>query len=197
MANDRARGMWLLGLIGLFSLAVAVGLVALRPEGTPLGLTARIAALMGYQAVFWAIVSSAYVKQVYRLFGRSFVKIHHALSIGGLVWLTLHPLAAALDFASAQILLPQFDSLAVFFRWGGPPALYLLAAAALTAALRRTFDWRWRQIHLLNYIAFWLGTIHAVLLGTDLQSLGLRAVAIAMGGVVTFAFARRHLVKPN
>jgi len=94
---------------------------------------------------------------------------------------------------SLGVLLPRFDSWRVFLQLGGRPAWYLIAAAALAAALRRVIGQRWRAIHLLNYAAFLLGTVHAILIGTDFQQPVIKAVAIIMAIVVVATLIQKQL----
>ena len=83
---------WYLILVGVVALILVSGLISLRPHGTPLHWLIRGAALMGYLAVFLSVLSSAYMRQLIRLFGRPFIKVHHILSVTGLVAL-IRPLA--------------------------------------------------------------------------------------------------------
>jgi DMSO/TMAO reductase YedYZ heme-binding membrane subunit len=183
---------WYLVLIGIVALILVSGLMTLRPHRTPLNWLIRGAALMGYLAVFLSIVSSAYMRQVIRLFGRPFVKVHHVLSVTGLVLVTLHPLGAAIDAGSLRVFLPRFDSWVVFLELGGRPAWYLIAAASLAAVLRKTIGRNWRMIHFLNYVAFLLVTAHANMIGTDFQHTIVKAVSVALALVVVVIFIQKR-----
>jgi hypothetical protein len=77
-------------------------LVAWRTQGTLLRWIVRDLALLGYIAVFLAIVSSYYKKEVMAIFGHSFVDAHHMLSVTGAVLLTCHPIGVSMLAASAQ-----------------------------------------------------------------------------------------------
>jgi len=193
--RKRAQRIWLLIPVGAAMLALAIGLVGLQSSGSLLNRLTRGAALLGYQALFLAILSSAFMKRMLRIFGRPFIKVHHTLSATGLTLLTLHPVGVAISAASARVLLPQFESPIAFLRWGGAPALLLFAVAASAALLRRTVGQRWRTVHYLVYLAFWLGTVHGMLLGTDLQSGVVRAVPISLAIAVLFLLVRSRLVK--
>jgi DMSO/TMAO reductase YedYZ heme-binding membrane subunit len=145
-----------------------------------------------------SILSSAYIRWLVGVFGRPFIKVHHLLSIAGLVLVALHPVGVMLDGGSASVLLPRFDSLLAFLQWGGPPALYLMGIAALTAALRRLIGKSWRTIHFLSYVAFLLATFHATMLGTEFtgggaQSVIARIVAILMAVAVAATFIQKRL----
>jgi predicted ferric reductase len=147
---------------------------------------------MGYTAIFLSAVSSAYMRQVYRTFGRPFIKVHHILSVTGLVLVTLHPLGAAIDAASPNVFLPRFDSWATFLELGGRPAWYLIAIASLVAVLRKTIGRNWRAIHFLNYVAFLLATVHAIMIGTDFQQPIVRAVPVALALVIVVIFIQKR-----
>ncbi len=101
-------------------------------------LGVRVTALMGYFCVFGAIVTSAYLRQVVRWFGRPFIKVHHILSITGLVLVTIHPLTVAWRALSLSVFVPAVDSWYRFLALGGRPAWYLLIVGTLAAILRGT-----------------------------------------------------------
>lgn len=190
--KSRPNSTWYLGLVGVVALVVVGGLISLRPYGRPLNWGIRGAALLGYLFIFFAIVSSAYMRRLVRIFGRPFIKVHHALSVTGLILLTLHPLGVALQSASLHVFLPQFDSWSVFLQLGGRPAWYLIGVASLAAALRKTLGQRWRLIHFLNYIAFLLGTVHAFMIGTDFQHIAVRITSAVMILVVAAVFVQKR-----
>jgi hypothetical protein len=106
----KTRGSVYLGII-LFGVAAVVVLLQLLQPGAPrISWVIRIAALMGYFCIFGAIVTSAYLRQVKRWFGRPFIKIHHILSIAGLSLVTIHPLAVAWQAFSLRVFIPAVDS---------------------------------------------------------------------------------------
>jgi hypothetical protein len=177
----KAARIWYIGLVALVELLITILLLSLDPvqgeQGT-LTWIIRGAALLGYQFVFLSIVSSAFMRPLIKFFGRSFVKIHHIASISGLVLITLHPLTAAMNAASLAVFLPQFSSWRLFLSLGGRPAWYLIGIASLAAALRKPIGKNWRLVHLLNYAAFWLASIHATLIGTTFVGSGIRYVIL-------------------
>ena len=83
--KSRPNRSWYLVLVGVVALIVVGGLISLRPYGRPLNWGIRGAALLGYLFIFFAIVSSAYMRRLVRIFGRPFIKVHHVASITGLV----------------------------------------------------------------------------------------------------------------
>ncbi|MBM4467708.1 MAG: ferric reductase, partial [Chloroflexi bacterium] len=159
MSMNKSRRTWYLVLAGILGLILVSGLISLQPYGSPLNWFIRGSGLMGYLALFLSVLSSAYMRQTSRLFGRPFVKVHHILTVTGLVLVTLHPLGVAINAGSLRVFLPRFDSWVVFLKLGGRPAWYLIAAASLAAVLRKTIGRNWRGIHALNYVAFLLVTI--------------------------------------
>ena len=193
MARMKKSGnTWYLVLIGIVALILVIGLMSLRPRGTSLNWLIRGAALMGYLAIFTSAVSSAYLRQVIRLFGRPFIKVHHILTVTGLVLVTLHPLGVAINAGSLKVFLPRFDSWVVFLELGGRPAWYLIAAASLAAVLRKTIRRNWRTIHFLNYVAFLLVTAHAIMIGTDFQHTIIKIVSVALALVIVAVFIQKR-----
>jgi len=167
--------------------------VALRPAGTLVGRAVRGLALSGYLAVFLAILSSAYMRQLYRRFGRPFIKVHHTFSITGLVLITLHPVAAAWQSGTISTFLPVFYPLSTFLALGGRLAWYLIAAAALAAWIRKRLGQNWRILHYLTYIGFGLATPHAFMIGTELQVPLVKGIFAAMALVVVVVFVVKRL----
>jgi sulfoxide reductase heme-binding subunit YedZ len=194
MANKRkSLSLWYLALVGILALVLTIAMESLNLGGTPLNWAIRGAALLGYQSVFLAIVSSAYMRQLVRLFGRPFVQVHHVVSVSGLILITLHPLGVALDNATISVFVPRFDSVLSSLRLGGQLAWYLVALAVLVALLRRSIGRRWRVVHMLNYVAFLSATVHANLIGTQLQYSVPRAVSIVMALVIVGVFVQKRL----
>jgi DMSO/TMAO reductase YedYZ heme-binding membrane subunit len=188
------------GILMMLALGVIVGLLAvvaimLRPEGAPLYWLVRGAAMVGYVAVFLAILSSAYMRELYRMLGRPFLWGHHVLSISGLVLLTLHPVVLAIALTNISVFVPRFDSWTIFFQLAGRPALYVMWAAVVGALLRKSWREGWRLLHQLNYVAFLLGTVHGILIGTDFGRPMLRLLPVAMALVVGFVFIRKRVTQ--
>jgi sulfoxide reductase heme-binding subunit YedZ len=188
----KTRGPVYLGVIMFGATVVAVLLQLLQPNATPIGWVIRIAALVGYFCIFGAIVTSAYLKLVVRWFGRPFIKIHHILSITGLSLVTIHPLAVAWQALSLRVFIPAVDSWDRFFALGGRPAWYLLGVGALAAVLRGAIGKDWRLLHTLNDLAFWLATVHGILIGTNVQNWPMRVVFGAMALIVLGVFVQKR-----
>lgn len=187
------RPAWYVSWTALSILLVASALVVWRTEGTLLRWIVRDLALLGYVAVFLAIISSHYKKQVVKIFGRSFPNAHHVLSVTGLALLTLHPIGVAWDELDAMVFIPVFFPVNDMLRYGGRIAWYVLVVAALTAVWRKRIGRKWRTIHNLNYAAFAFGTIHANLLGANFEDWPVRIVSLAMLLVVAVLFVRQQI----
>jgi sulfoxide reductase heme-binding subunit YedZ len=153
----------------------------------------RTSALLGYLSIFLAAVSSAYMRQLVRFFGQPFVKTHHALSVTGLVLIVVHPVTVASNLGSLAVFVPVVDSWISFLQWGGRVAWYLFGIASLAALLRTSLRQQWRAIHWLNYLAFLLVTVHAILLGTDVQSLAMQVLAIILALLMVAIFVQKQL----
>ncbi len=181
MAKSRkSKNTWVLILCGVVALLLTVGIVALDRLYTPLDGVIRVGALLGYLGVFLAALSSNYMRELTRYFGRSFITVHHIVSVTALVALTVHAVSVAWQMRSASAFLPRFDSLRLFFALGGRPAFWLLAITSLTALFRTAIGKNWKVIHWLNYVAFALGTIHAQMIGSSFVHLSIRIVAWVM-----------------
>ena len=180
-------------LLGVVSLALVIGIIALRPPQEPIYWLIRGAALMAYLAIFFSILSSAYLRQLVRFFGRPFVKVHHVASITGLTVMMLHPLALAWQSGSWSVFVPRFDTFTIFLTFGGRVVWPLVGIAALAARLRKPIGKNWRVIHYLNYLAFWLVTAHAMLIGTNFQSLVMRVIAGLLAAATVAVFVQKRL----
>jgi predicted small integral membrane protein len=135
--NKSTRGTLIMVALGVIAVLLATVAIVLRPEGDPVHWLVRGAGMVGYVAIFVAILSSAYMRELYCFLGHPFLWRHHILSISGLILIALHPLALAIKTASAAVFVPRFDSWTVFFQLGGRPALYLIALASLGALFAR------------------------------------------------------------
>jgi len=155
----------------ILAATVIITAIVLSLARTP-GLygVARGAALVGYQFVFLAVLSSAFTRPLVRAYRKPFIRLHHWVSITGLALLVLHPILLVIVLKSTAVLTAAYTS-GEFFRYAGSPALIAFFLAAIAAVLRTSMNTVWRYIHWLNYVALLLGTAHAVLLGTSVALL--------------------------
>jgi methionine sulfoxide reductase heme-binding subunit len=196
MSKRQPKNQWVLGAVLLAAVVLVAILFVMQPPGSVLNGVVRAAALIGYLAVFLSILSSLYLRELVRFFGRSFIQTHHIIALTGLGLLLVHPLGVVWLYGTAGVLLPRFGSWREFFTWGGPPALYLLILAILTAWQRRHVD-GWRIVHYGTYLAFFLATIHAILMGTDIQVLVTRIIVILLALAAGWVLVYRHWVSPS
>ena len=193
MPSRRAKNTQYLILAGVAVLALVIITLATQPPPTPIYWLIRGAALLGYLTIFLAIVSSAYMPQLVRFFGRPFVKVHHVASITALVAMMVHPLSLAWENGTLSVFVPRFDSLRVFLTLAGRVVWPLVGIAALAAWLRKPIGKNWRVVHYLNYLAFWLVTAHAILIGSNFQSLAMRVIAIVLALVTVAVLIQKRL----
>lgn len=195
--NKTKKAVFILTGVGAL-LAAWVGLVVfvLGPQSSPLTRAIRSAGLLGYYSVFLAIVISEYKVQLKERLGKPFLWVHHVFAVAGLILLTVHPISVAIRAASPAVFVPIFISWRIFLTNGGRVAFYLLGAASLIGLLRKQIGKGWKLIHYyINYAAFALGTIHALLLGEDTGLLIVRIVHITLAAIIVYVFIDRRIIK--
>lgn len=166
-----------------------------RSPVPPLPIAVRATALFSYTAVFLAILSTEYLREMRKLFGKPFLTVHHILAVAGLILMGLHAVLFALLTQDVRVFLPRFDSLRVFLALGGRPSLYLFVVATLAAVVRGRIRNIWRIIHWLNYLAFALAFAHSWLLGTDVSNPLLRPIWAVLAGIILAVFIRKRLLQ--
>jgi len=151
----------------------------------------RAAGTLGYLFIFLAIVSSEYMARTKKILGAGFIKAHHSLSRLGVLLMIIHPLAFAVEEQSILVFLPVFYPPGKFLELAGRPAFYLFLLAAGVAVYRKKYR-NWRKVHYLNYLAFLLVSVHAVMIGTDFESNLSRVLALAMTIIVIGIFVHKR-----
>ncbi len=194
-SKDRKRRHGALYLIALggISIVIVAGVMALQPAPTPLDWIIRATAMLGFLAVFLTAISAVFMRELYQLLGRPFIRVHHVVAVAGLVLVTLHPVGVAIRSSSLRVFLPDFSSVDAFLSLGGRPAWYLIGLASLAALFRTRIKQSWRAIHYLNYVAFFLATAHALMIGPDFGSLAMRGVAALMALALVGVFVHKRL----
>jgi len=152
----------------------------LTPFSDAFNFVIRFGALFGFTSMFVATMMTPFAVQLYKIFGKPFIKMHHIYSIAGLVLITLHPVAFAIFKLDITIFLPDFSSWYGFWSLGGRLALLLIYIAVIGALLRKKFMKNWRYLHALNYVALFLAYIHGILIGSDFQNLGILIIFTIM-----------------
>ncbi len=157
----------------------------------------RAGALLAYLCVFLASLSSLFMKEITKRVGQPFMKVHHTWVIAGLVGMIIHTTVFAWEAGSAAVFVPRFDDLEIFLRNGGRPALILFALTSLTAVFRAAVGKNWKLLHWFNYLAFFLATTHAWLIGTSFESWALKVVGALMAATLLGAFILKRARKPK
>jgi hypothetical protein len=129
------RELTFFSLIILLGVVVSVAAYLIAPE-TPLTLINRLFALNGFIALSVAAMMTPFLKEITLFFKGSFITFHHYFAATGLILITLHPIAVFIRALSVSALLPHFDSLYVFFLYGGSIALILIYVAFGAVLLR-------------------------------------------------------------
>jgi predicted ferric reductase len=95
--------------------ALAISLLAFNmDDSNAMNLTIRLLALNGYISLSIAAVMTPFLKEITLFFKRSFITVHHYFAAAGLLLITLHPIAVAINALNPRILLPNFASLYSF-----------------------------------------------------------------------------------
>ncbi len=123
-------------------------------------------ALFGLTSMFIATMIAPFQKELFRIFRKPFIKIHHAFSITGFILIVLHPLTLAIHVNSWEVFLPDFSSWYNFWLLAGRPALILIVIALIASILKKQIGDYWKYIHMLNYVGLIFGVIHGILLAS-------------------------------
>ncbi|MFX1551786.1 MAG: hypothetical protein ACFFB9_15655, partial [Promethearchaeota archaeon] len=121
--------------IGLYILIIILFLST--PFSSVANFFYRFGAIFGFTSMFVATIMTPFVVELYKIFGKPFVKIHHVYSIMGLLLVTLHPLIYAVSVDNITVFIPDFTSWYGFWSLGGRLALILIYLAVLGALLRK------------------------------------------------------------
>jgi DMSO/TMAO reductase YedYZ heme-binding membrane subunit len=170
-------------LICVFLFAVTVSLISFFIDSSdPLRLSARLFALNGFLFLSIATIMTPFLREISRIFNRSFIRIHHSFAAVGLVLITLHPITFFIQSFNLNIFLPDFSSFFGFWLLAGRQALIVIYIGLAAALLRKRIPKYWRLIHVLMYLALLFGIVHANLIGNSFQNL-----AITIGYNALFA----------
>jgi predicted ferric reductase len=187
-------------LTGIIALAVIIALLVL-PEALPevaeeeaglIHVLIRLFGLYGYLFLSVAILTTPFLKEITQAFGKPFLKVHHAFSILGVVFITLHPVFNAVQRLSLAVFVPSFDSWERFWILAGRPAFIILYIALLAAILRAKAPKYWRPFHALMYVVLLFGIVHANLIGDDFENLGIMIIfdALFLASIASFTLKR-------
>jgi predicted ferric reductase len=193
MPGRKPKNTWVLVVSGVAALALVAGVVSIDSLGLPINAVVRGAALLGYLMVFLSAISSNYMRELTRFFGRPFPKVHHVVTVTALVALATHAISVAWRSQTVAVFIPQFGSFYAFFSLGGRMAFWLIAVTSLTALFRASIGKNWKVVHWLNYVALILGTIHAQFIGPNVQHWAVRVILAIMATVAVAVFVLKRL----
>lgn len=193
--NGRRLSLFLVPPLLFFSL-VAVYHLWWIPSPDPVYAAIRFSGILAYGASFLAITASASPRDVSKFTGNPFLRVHHIFAISALALMLTHATATWISFGTFSVLIPELRTLRGFLMFGGRVALPLFILTALTARFSRSLPF-WRKIHLLNYVAFFLVTTHALMIGTDFDSPAMRGLAYFMTAVALVVPAARFFRRPR
>jgi DMSO/TMAO reductase YedYZ heme-binding membrane subunit len=136
-------------------------------------------------------MASAFTRKLNKAIGRPFLPVHHLFAVAALAFMIIHASAFSVYMKDLGVFIPETGSLQGFFAFGGRAALPLFILTAATARFSRSVPW-WKAIHTLNYIAFFLVSAHALMIGVDFEHLPMTVLAQAMSVLVlgTLVFRR-------
>jgi len=166
----------LLILTNLLLFLVVILLQLMTPISDGFNFFIRFCALIGFTSLFITTTMTPFMVQLYKIFGKPFIKLHHIYSILGLILITLHPIVFAISVLDITIFVPIFYPWIDFWRLAGRPALILIYIAVLAAIFRKKIPKNWKIFHVLNYIALFFAYIHGLLIGTDFKNLGILVI---------------------
>jgi predicted ferric reductase len=185
-------------ILGVLLLALVIALLILPhtlpeiSEGEAIHVLTRVFGLYGFVFLSVATLITPFLKEVTLVFGKPFLRVHHAFSILGVVLITLHPVFNAIDRFSLSVFLPNIASWELFWKLAGRPAFIILYVAVGAALLRAKAPRYWRPFHALMYVVLLFGIVHANLIGEDFENIGIMLIfdTLFIASMVSFAFKR-------
>jgi predicted ferric reductase len=190
---DKRKKQFLI-LTGVFSLYLIIFIIYIVDAKTNvLEEFIRILALFGLLSLFISSIMAAFTREIYKLFGKPFKKVHHYIALSALILITTHPILIAINYTDASVFVPDFSSSYAFWALAGRPALYLIFIAVIAGFLQTKIKRYWRYIHGLNYVALVFGVVHGMLIGSNLSRLvALKVIYVLMLVLVTFSFVLKR-----
>ncbi|KLK88970.1 hypothetical protein SZ63_00425 [Methanoculleus sediminis] len=173
-------------VLALYALVAVVVLTA--PYTDPFNVIARLAALWGFLALAIAAILTPFLREIMKVFGRSFLSVHHTFAAVGLLLPTLHPVTFFIGAMNPAIFIPVFSSWSGFWAGAGRPALYLLYIAFAGVVLRKYIPKYWRWVHGLMYVVLLFAIVHGNLIGTDFEDPIIWALFNTLFALVVAAF---------
>ena len=192
----KKEGILLVLAVILLAVVIAVlflpeALSEIEEDGLP-PILVRLCGLYGFLLLAVATLITPFLAEVTRAFGRPFLKVHHAFSVFGIAFITLHPVFNAVQRLSLTVFVPSFASWELFWMLAGRPAFIILYISLLAVFLRRKIPKYWSPFHALMYVVLLFGIVHANLIGDDFANLGIMLIfdALFLVSVAGFAYKR-------
>jgi predicted ferric reductase len=184
-------------LLGIVALVVIIAALVLPDvmlevaEGEWAHVLVRFFALYGFLFLSVTTLTTPFLKEITQAFGKPFLRVHHAFSVLGVVFITLHPVFNAIERLSLSVFVPSLDW-ERFWRLAGRPAFIILYIALLAVFLRAKAPKYWRPFHALMYIVLLFGIVHANLIGDDFANVGIMIIfdGLFAASIAGFAFKR-------
>lgn len=180
---------WLLGLVGLSARA-------------PWYFT-RAAGTVGYllltaSTVWGLVLSSRIVKEA--VAAPIALAMHNILSWLAIWVIGFHALALLLDgyytYTPTDLLVPFVGPYRPGWVGAGIIAFYLMVITSASFGLRgRIGQRRWRQLHMLTFVAFVGGAVHGLMAGTDIGQPGMQMLYAGSAALVLFLTLYRLLTR--
>jgi len=156
----------------------------------------RLFALWGYLSLSIAAIMTPFLKEIYKILGKPFIKIHHVFAFLGLILITFHPILFSIISRTTTVFIPSFASWYDFWLSAGRPALIILYIALIAVLFRKKFK-SWRLIHSLMYLMLIFGFVHGILIGTDFDNKAIIIIysLLFTGSIASFVVKRVLLYK--
>jgi len=159
----------------------------------PFNSIIRLFALLGYLSMAIAAIMTPFAVELYKLFKKSFIKMHHFFAISGIILITLHPVFFAIYRLDPSVFIPVFNDWVLFWELAGRPALILIYIGMIAAILRKKIAKSWKILHALLYIALFFGLIHGLLIGNSFQNIGIIIIYVSLFALVVFSFLYKRV----
>mgnify|MGYP001187676285 CR=1 FL=1 len=140
------------------------------PASTTFRQIIQLCGLIGLFIISLLTIMTPFMKELYQIYGKPFIKLHHFLVPMGIALISLHPIFLAIESQNIAVFLPNFSSWLTFWQLAGRPALILLYIAFVASLLRKKIPQVWRPIHMLMYLVQIMGVVHGNLIGSTFTS---------------------------
>jgi len=189
--NDSTKRNIVICLICLTYILTIIGFL-LMPSADVFDSIIRLCALLGYVSMVTAAIMTPFAVQLYKLFKKNFIKMHHAFALSGLILITLHPVIFAFTVLNILVFIPVIDDWVLFWELAGRPALILIYIGVIAGFLRNKIKKYWKMIHALLYIALFFGLVHGTLIGTSFQNILIIIVFYTLFIMVILGFSYKR-----